>query len=127
MVQNDLRAFFNKLFCSVSGNICSLNTAGSRSGKRSSSMKMKDGSNPEVSSTPCVNGDMPRPCHHPVKSSQCANENQKQRRQQCPRMLFSPDSECESSLVPSKVNSQTLKFVKVALLRMCLALMYIFI
>lgn len=61
---------------------------------------MRDGSGPEVSSTPCVNGDMPRPYHRPVNCLQCLNDNPKQRQQQCGLILFSVEA-----------NVRALKFV----------------
>lgn len=69
-------------------------------------VKMRDGNRSQVISAPCVNGDMPRPYHHPVNCLQCLNDNPQQRRQQCTPMLFSCESVCESSVVcsPTKDN-----------------------
>lgn len=67
--------------------------------ERTLKVKMKDRSSSEVNSTPCVNGDMPRPYHYPVNWLQCLNDNPKQRQQQCAPFLFNCESECESGVV----------------------------
>lgn len=53
---------------------------------------------------PHVNGDMPRPYHHPVNSLQCVNDNPEQRWPQCATILFIYESEWESSVVCSHTN-----------------------